>query len=172
MRNIKRMILWGLPPSFCALVQRAGRVARDFQMLGKAILIVPAATISKGVTEVEVELALKDHIGDNSQSAEAENRGEEEVETLANNGIQLASGNEMVHVDDGGIRVAHDSDDDEEEEERKEVTKKRKKKIAKDFNSREAHFLSLFVGTTKCRRLVWDDFFANHKKCMSRSMCS
>ena len=27
MRNIERVVLWGLPPSFCALVQRAGQAA-------------------------------------------------------------------------------------------------------------------------------------------------
>jgi hypothetical protein len=162
MRNIKRVILWGLPPSFCALVQRAGRAARDFKMLGEAILIVPPTVLSKGITEAEVESALTINIAD--ESTEAENRGEEETETLASNGIQLASGNEMVYVDDGGVRVAHDSDD-EGDAEVKEVKKNKKKKVAKDFNSREAKFLSLFVGTTKCRRLVWDEFFDNQTKC-------
>lgn len=37
MRNISRVVLWALPPSFCALVQRAGRAARDFKKLGEAI---------------------------------------------------------------------------------------------------------------------------------------
>lgn len=48
MRNISRVVLWGLPPSFCALVQRAGRAARDFQMLGEAILIVSSNCIEEG----------------------------------------------------------------------------------------------------------------------------
>ena len=86
MRNIKRVILWGLPPSFCALVQRAGRAARDFGILGEAIVIVPMSVISKGVTEMEVESALANAGGDHT---EAENQGEEEMEILAHNGIHI-----------------------------------------------------------------------------------
>ena len=59
MRNIKRVVLWEMPPSFCALVQRAGRAARDFHTLGEAILVVPQSVITKGTTEMEVEAALE-----------------------------------------------------------------------------------------------------------------
>jgi len=59
MRNIKRVVLWELPPSFCALVQRAGRAARDFSTLCEAILIVPQSVITKGTSEMEVEAALE-----------------------------------------------------------------------------------------------------------------
>ncbi|KIM79037.1 hypothetical protein PILCRDRAFT_90341 [Piloderma croceum F 1598] len=88
-----RVILWGLPPSFCALVQRAGHAARDFKMLGEAILIVPPTVLSKGITETEVESALTINVAD--ESTEAENIGEEETEIL-----------------DGGVRVAHNSNDE------------------------------------------------------------
>lgn len=164
MRNIKRVVLWGMPPSFCALVQRAGRAARDFTVLGEAILIVPASVISKGVSDVEVESTLSNNA--DNESTEAENRSDEAAELLASNGIQLAQGNEMVHVDDGGVRVAQDSDDEGDEGTREEK-KKRKKKTAKNFNSREAKFLSLFVSTPNCRRIVWDTFFDNKNKCES-----
>jgi hypothetical protein len=99
-----------MPPSFCALVQRAGRAARDFTVLGEAILIVPASLISKGVSDVEVESTLSNNA--DNESTEAENRSDEAAELLASNGIQLAQGNKMVHVDDGGVRVAQDSDDE------------------------------------------------------------
>ncbi|KAJ6604921.1 P-loop containing nucleoside triphosphate hydrolase protein [Mycena sp. CBHHK59/15] len=56
MRNIERVILWGLPPSFCALVQRAGRATRDFSKLGEAILIVPASVMKNRVSEEEIEI--------------------------------------------------------------------------------------------------------------------
>ncbi|TDL13145.1 P-loop containing nucleoside triphosphate hydrolase protein, partial [Rickenella mellea] len=49
MRNIDRVVLWGLPPSFCALVQRAGRAARDFSKLGAAILLIPPSVRKKGI---------------------------------------------------------------------------------------------------------------------------
>ncbi|KAG6807500.1 hypothetical protein H0H92_007260, partial [Tricholoma furcatifolium] len=38
MRNISRVILWGMPPSFCALVQRAGRAGRDLSTNAESIL--------------------------------------------------------------------------------------------------------------------------------------
>ncbi len=113
MRNIKRVVLWELPPSFCALVQRAGRAARDFSTLGKAILIIPQSVITKGTTEMEVETALGEI--ELEAHTEAENRGEDELVSLENNGIQL--------MDDGGARLAHESDEEEGEEQSE--TKKR-----------------------------------------------
>ena len=59
MRNVKQVVLWELPPSFCALVQKAGRTARDFNTLGEAILIVPQSVITKGTTEIKVEAGLE-----------------------------------------------------------------------------------------------------------------
>jgi hypothetical protein len=154
MRNIKRVVLWELPPSFCALVQRAGRAGHDFSTLGEAILIVSQTVITKGTTEMEVEATLE------AVQTEAENRGDEEVASLENNGIQL--------VDEGGVRVGHESEDDNEEE-RKEEKKRRRKQTKVNFNSQEAKFLSLFAGTTQCRRIVWDEFFGNKTKCMCQN---
>jgi len=47
------------------------------------------------------------------------------VNLLENNGIQL--------VDDGGVRVGHESEDDEEE--KKEEKKHKRKQTKVDFNS-------------------------------------
>jgi superfamily II DNA/RNA helicase len=154
MRNIKRVVLWELPPLFCALVQRAGRAARDFSTLGEAILIIPQSVITKGTTEMEVETALGEI--ELEAHTEAENRGEDELVLLENNGIQL--------MDDGGARLAHESDE-EEGEEQSETKKRRSNQTKKNFNSREVKFLSLFVCTTRCRHIVWDDFFGNQAKC-------
>ena len=55
MRNIARVILWGLPPTFCSLVQRAGRAGRDLTTKGEAILIVPPGVLKDGSTEEDVE---------------------------------------------------------------------------------------------------------------------
>jgi len=123
-------------------------------MLGEAILIVPQSIITKGATDAEVEIALEEI--ELAAAREAENRGDEELASLENNGIQL--------VDEGGVRLAHDSDE-EEEEDAKEEKKQRRKQTKKEFNSREAKFLSLFTCTTQCCRIVWDEFFGNHTKC-------
>ncbi|KAG2111943.1 P-loop containing nucleoside triphosphate hydrolase protein [Suillus discolor] len=54
MRNIERVILWGMPPSFCALVQRAGRAARDVTKLGEAILIIPVQCAETGCYQAKL----------------------------------------------------------------------------------------------------------------------
>ena len=153
MRNIKRVVLWELPPSFCALVQQAGWAARDFNTLGEAILIVPQSVITKGTTEIEVEAALE------AVQTETENRGDEEIASLESNGIQL--------VDEAGVRVGHESKEEDEEEKKKEKKHQRRRTKA-NFNSQETKFLSLFAGTTQCQRTVWDDFFGNKNKCMCK----
>jgi hypothetical protein len=68
MRNIERVILWGLPPSFCALVQRAGRAAGDFGVLGDAVLIVPPSLIKKGLIVAEIEAAVEQQVVDNESA--------------------------------------------------------------------------------------------------------
>jgi hypothetical protein len=89
-------------------------------MLGEAILIVPQSIITKGATDAEVEIALEEI--ESAAAREAENRGDEELASLENNGIQL--------VDEGGVRLAHDSDE-EEEEDAKEEKKQRRKRTKK-----------------------------------------
>ncbi|KAJ7730668.1 P-loop containing nucleoside triphosphate hydrolase protein, partial [Mycena maculata] len=101
MRNIERVILWGLPPSFCSLVQRAGRAARDFSKLGEAILIIVSSVIKNGVSEKEIEVA----VGDAAQDAESENRGLDVAAELLEQGIELMSGHEKVVVGEGVISV-------------------------------------------------------------------
>jgi hypothetical protein len=158
MRNIKRVILWGVPPSFCALVQRAGRAARDFRTLGEAILIVPPSIMKKGLTEVEVALALEDA----AKEDEPENRSDETVVALVDQGIEVAGGNEEILVDEGGVRASHGSDD--EEDGASKTRTQRRKKTSKDCNSREARYLTLFMCAERCRHGVWDEFFVNNKK--------
>jgi len=157
MRNIARVVLWGLPPSFCSLVQRAGRAGRDFNTLGEAILIVPSSIIKNGTKEAEVEAAVQEAADD----AQAENRGEDEQELLDQNAIEVTSGHEQVLVNDGGVRAEQDS---EPEEEPQDKPKRRKKFTKNDSNSLEAHYLTTFACASRCLRVVWDEFFGNTKK--------
>jgi Lhr-like helicase len=99
MHNIAHVVLWGLPPSFCALVQRAGRAGHDFGTLREAILVVPPSVIKNGTKAAEVELAVQEAAND----AQAENCGDEEQEVLEQNGIEVTQGNEQVLVNDGGM---------------------------------------------------------------------
>jgi hypothetical protein len=77
----------------------------------------------------------------------------------------MNSGNEMVMIEEGGVRVSQNSS--EEEDGQGTEKKTRRKKSAQGFNSREAKYLSLFISGQRCRRKTWDDFFGNDKKCMS-----
>jgi hypothetical protein len=155
MRNIKRVVLWGLPPSFCALVQRAGRAGRDFTTLGEAILIVPVSVVKKGIEDIEIEAAVNEA----AVESQAENRNEGDAALQAEGGIVVAEGNEAIHLDDGGVRVSNDSDDEAEM-----PKKKKRKTLQNECNRFEAKFLSMFAGGKRCRRLVWDRFFGNNKK--------
>jgi hypothetical protein len=78
---------------------------------------------------------------------------------LESNGIQL--------VDEAGVRVGHESEEEDEEEKKKEK-KHRRRRTKANFNSQETKFLSLFAGTTQCRRTVWDVFFGNKNKRMCK----
>jgi superfamily II DNA/RNA helicase len=159
MRNIARVVLWGLPPSFCGLVQRAGRTGRDFETLGEAILIVPASVIKNGTKEAKVEQAVQDAVTEN----QAENRGDEEHNSLEESGIEVASGNQEVLVNDGGVRVEHN--DSEPEEETSGKTQRRRKLSKNDTNSLEARYLTMFACAARCLRVIWDEFFKNSTKC-------
>ena len=157
MRNITRVILWGLPPLFCSLVQRAGCAGCNFKTLGEAILIVPSSVIKNGTKEAEVELAVQEAADD----AQAENRAEDELEILEQNGIEVTSGNEQVLVNDGGVRAEQDSEPDDEPQ---EEPKHQKRFTKSDSNSLEARYLTLFACANKCLRVIWDEFFGNAKK--------
>ena len=161
MRKISRTILWGLPPSFCALVQRAGRAARDFSKLGEAIVIVPSSMVKNGTTDEEVLACLKEMAEE--LRPEAENHGSDVEEILANEDITALPA-EVVNEEGIRVQAVEGEEDFEPEEEETVVTKSRKKKISKDTNMDEARFLSMFVCTNKCCRRVWDAFFKNDKK--------
>src|ERR1700684_3323891 len=99
---------------------------------------------------MEVEAALEE------VEAEAENRGDDEIIALESNGIQL--------LDEGGIRIGHEREDEDGGEKKKEK-KQKQKQTKKNFNLREAKFLSLFTSPTQCHHIIWDDFFGNKHKC-------
>ena len=99
MHNICHIVLWGLPPSFCALVQRAGRAARDFKSFGEAILIVPKSVAKSGTTETEVEKDMEAVVND----AQAKNTNNENELVLDINGVDLTAGHEEVNTE--GVRI-------------------------------------------------------------------
>ena len=152
MRNIARVILWGLPPTFCSLVQRAGHAGRDLTTEGEAILIVPPGVLKDGSTEEDVDASVESATVDQ----EALNRDPEEPDHIV----------VAESLDEEGIRLRGEVSESEDEEPLANVTKKKaKKKGKRDTHIREVRALSDFVRTKGCRCIPWDNFFENSKKC-------
>ncbi|KAI1783590.1 P-loop containing nucleoside triphosphate hydrolase protein [Ganoderma leucocontextum] len=169
MRNIERVVLWGVPPSFCALVQRAGRAARDLSKLGEAILIVPAKQLKETLSQDEVASALDSAVAEaradtSSMSTQAQIRVDgEDIELAAADGDPSAP-------EDGsavsGIRAERnvEPDDAEETASTGRSGTVRKKRSVVQCNTLEARYLTLFIQTEGCRRIIWDTFFQNQRK--------
>ena len=106
MRNVLRVILWDLPPSFCALIQRAGRAVRDMALFGEAILFVSARIIKSGVTLDDVAASIEEAV----TLAEAEGR---EPETLPGEGHVTSSEQHIfadIELEDRGQRLLVDEE--------------------------------------------------------------
>jgi len=175
MRNIVRVVLWGMPPSFCALVQRAGRAGRDFSVDAEAILIVSQTAITKGISEANVSNAVDaaaEHAEAANQDEEEEEEEEEQEEQvlLEAEGVAVGAGNELLAVDELGVRVSRDIGIEEagadlEVAQSTSTTKTpRRRRVKKEINVREARYLSLFIAGLRCRREIWNEFFANRAK--------
>jgi len=111
-------------------------------------------TAGRGVAEIEAAVEQQ------ALSNEAANLSNDII-VAHDPGLEVNSGNEIVMIEEGGIRVSQDS---EEEDGQGAEKKSRWKKSSQDFNSREAKYLSLFVSGQQCQRKIWDDFFGNNKK--------
>ncbi|KAF5335493.1 hypothetical protein D9611_012205 [Ephemerocybe angulata] len=155
-RNIKRVILWGLPPSFCALAQRAGRAARDMEMDGEAILYVTAAAVKKGIAASTV--------AENVEEASHELEDETGLETENGDGVQLGHGQELVSADDVGARTTTEILNEEDVSLDAAPARRSGGRTPEQFNSREARYLSMYITGERCRRAVWNEFFGNQRK--------
>ncbi|KAJ6607057.1 P-loop containing nucleoside triphosphate hydrolase protein [Mycena sp. CBHHK59/15] len=159
MRNIVRVVLWKLPPSFCALVQRSGRVVRDFSQLGEAILFVTAKVLKDGIAEAEARATRQ-------EAAEPQNQEGDDVVPDAQEGQDVVA-NQAVAVGEGGARVEQNAEADEADPEVVSAAEKKKKRKAARVSASdalEASFLTRYSSTTLCRRLVSDEYFKNNAK--------
>jgi hypothetical protein len=155
MRNIFRVVLWKLPPSFCALAQRAGRAVRDFDQLGEAILFVPAKVLKDGVAEEEARVARE-------AAAEPGNQEGDDPIPEPEEGVQVVAG-QAVAITEGGARVEQNAEAEDCDPEAG-VKKKRKAARQSAVDALEASFLSKFACATVCRRIIWDEYFKNNTK--------
>lgn len=149
-------MLWGLPPTFCALVQRAGRAGRDLATESEAILIVPKSVMSENTDEAVQEV---EHTVAN-MALEGEALGREITED------ETATAAEIIDAE--GIRVAALESEEEEPVQPSATTSKkskRRKQYGKDTNIHETRALLSFVQTAFYRWQPWNNFFENAKKC-------
>jgi hypothetical protein len=115
------VVLWGLPSTFCALVQREGRAGRDLSKPSEAILIVPASVLKDDVSEELVVSTVE------REALEGEALNQEMTEAEAGVVAQV--------LDEEGVRVAVDVSEGEQEVDISAKAKgKRKKKYGKDTN--------------------------------------
>ncbi|KAF8804758.1 hypothetical protein BYT27DRAFT_7225346 [Phlegmacium glaucopus] len=141
LKKFRDVILWGLPPTFCSLVQCAG-----------PILIVPPGVLKEGSTEEDIVASVESA----TLEPEALNRDLEQPDLM----IVAES------LDEEGIRLRGvDVSESEDEEPPGSLAKKQgKKRQKKDTHIREVRALSEFAQTKGCRRIPWDNFFENSKK--------
>ncbi|KAJ7346309.1 P-loop containing nucleoside triphosphate hydrolase protein [Mycena albidolilacea] len=144
MHNIFRVILWKLPPSFCALAQRSGRAVRDFSQLGEAILFVPAKVLKDGLAAEEARLAREVAAEPHNQEGDFAPEREEGVDVVAG---------QVVAIGKGGARVEQNADlDDVDPDAVAAADKKKKRKAARQSaaDALAAMFLTSFSCTKQC----------------------
>ncbi|KAJ6465254.1 P-loop containing nucleoside triphosphate hydrolase protein [Mycena vulgaris] len=170
MRNIERVIMWKMPPSFCALAQRSGRAARDFQKLGEAILFVPAKVLKDGIAEEQARLVRAEASEPQNQEGEPDQAPPADpADAQPEEGLDLVGGQAVV-IAEGGARVEQGNEaetaDAETSEDATAKTAKKKRKAARMSlaDALEVKVLSSFACTTACRRIIWDDYFRNGEK--------
>ena len=159
MRNIARVVLWKLPPSFCALGQRSGRAVRDFTQLGEAILFVPAKVLKDGFVAEEARVARE-------EAAEPQNQEGDDFVQEPEEGVDVVAGQAVV-VGEGGTRVEQNAEGEEADPEAVTAAEKKKKRKASRQSAAdalEASFLTRFACSTICRRIIWDEYFKNGTK--------
>ncbi|TDL17321.1 hypothetical protein BD410DRAFT_883828 [Rickenella mellea] len=163
MRNIFRIILWKLPPSFCALVQRSGRAARDFSCYGTAVLIVPPSIFDSGSSAAVKPAAINSESTVNQNSTVTDGALDNNAnDGLLAEGLTIAPGRQLVHIPEGGLRVETVVEGAEIVEQ--PSAKKKGKKSMDAFAQLEEERLKEYVNTTECRWKVWNAFFENDRK--------
>ncbi|KAJ6614985.1 P-loop containing nucleoside triphosphate hydrolase protein, partial [Mycena sp. CBHHK59/15] len=167
MHNVEHVILWKLLPSFCALTQRSGRAARDFETLGEAILFVPAKVLKDGIAEEQARLACVEAAEPQNQEGETDQPPPADpADVNQEQGLDVVGG-QAVLISEGSTWVEQGNEAENAETETPEAAaakngkKKRKAAHVSFADTLEATFLSRFACTTACLRIIWDEYFQN-----------
>ncbi|KAF4621728.1 hypothetical protein D9613_012177 [Agrocybe pediades] len=158
LRKIRRVVLWGLPLTFCSLVQRAGRAGRDLTLEAEAILLVPSS-VMKQRAEHSTELTTR--VNPISNETSLEDAGASASGTSGFNAL----------VDNEGVRIAADASDGDNDDEihRPSSTttsnaKGRRQLFDRNSNSKDLRALLDYAQTKRCRREPWNQYFNNKNK--------
>jgi hypothetical protein len=121
---------------------------------GHAILLVTSAVIKKGQSELEAQ--VEHDLEEVRTAPEAENQDNDNVEVLEQ------GEHDGVLVDEIGARISEDIT--EEDAPNPSQPGRRRFRTKEEHNTREAHYLSMYMSGKICRRKVWGDFFGNSRK--------
>ncbi|KAI0319422.1 P-loop containing nucleoside triphosphate hydrolase protein, partial [Amylostereum chailletii] len=152
LRNISRVILWKAPKTFCSLVQKLGRCARDPTQSGEGILYVSAAYHRKCVALLAASRPATDIPGPALVPMDASG---DQVPTT-----QVPPSVPMNEVEADGVRAETTA------EELTSVGGRAARTVAYEGElvTRDQLYLAHYVATKQCRRKPWDDFFENSIK--------
>ena len=161
LRNIERVILWDLPPTFCSLVQRIGRAARDLSKQGEAILLVRKGVRKAGLSSTEVQ-SLQTQINGEEEALNMDDEELDRIRRMEMENVVEGSGHEIRHLDEGGMRV-EEGGENEEVMDGSDAPKSHKK-TKTPIEIHESSFLTLYANTSVCLRKIWNAYFNNEKK--------
>ncbi|KAF8499420.1 P-loop containing nucleoside triphosphate hydrolase protein [Gautieria morchelliformis] len=137
LRNIFRVVLWKVPPSFAALVQHAGRAGRVLMECREMVLYIEKSRMRhKGAVTVGgiLEAAQLEEI------TMEEHRPQPALEFPVEGWVEV----EGTSTQATGI-----------------VGWKRKPSA---MEVRDSKYMALFINGTGCRRIAWDDYYENGRK--------
>ncbi|KAJ3816872.1 P-loop containing nucleoside triphosphate hydrolase protein, partial [Lentinula raphanica] len=137
--SIRRVALWHEPLSFLSLIQKIGRCARQPVEVGEAILYITKVSYAKHLTVLE---------------AEREEQGQEDTEEQDTENAQTSY---EGLVDRIAIMDQEDSEPDK-------VQRRKMNRARSALEAWDHKHLSLFIATSGCRRVPWDEFFDNGAK--------
>ncbi|KAF8176222.1 P-loop containing nucleoside triphosphate hydrolase protein [Mycena galopus ATCC 62051] len=144
-KTIMRVYLWMKPRTFLSAVQKFGRV-RDPKVRGQGVLFITKAMYTRCCAELEILHTEQEAAQENSISSEDD-------------------ADEEQPPDRDTVLAGQDGSDEEDEPVAVPAKKRRRRKQALSaMELRDKRYFLEYITTDKCRRLVWNKYFANKDK--------
>ncbi|KAJ7598725.1 P-loop containing nucleoside triphosphate hydrolase protein [Mycena floridula] len=152
-RFVRRVFIWLTTRTFLSLVQKIGRCVRNMAVLGEVIVFLTGASIKRYLVELEIG-------GDEPQAVEEPDL-EESVPEMENAPMDRDA---AIEDDESGPEDVVDELPATAVPQRKRKKRFGKKEKLTPLQLRDRRYLFLFLTTTKCRWIPWNEFFGNDKK--------